>query len=176
MLRCKFSIYPQIVPCNLSIPCVKGGWTSCRTATFESRSQIVRGGKFSFLSNFVILQIAINRNFLRFYVYFFFSTLCISEYKNPRFFKIPINKGQVIWWHFFWYIFYILKISNRFFVLIYFFSFGVNRILMIVRRNIGLLDLLIKGRVYCDKIFKFSRFTKNWIWIWKIHGAYLIYF
>lgn len=23
---------------------------------------------------------------------------------------------------------------------------------MIVRRNIGLLDLLIKGRVYCDKI------------------------
>lgn len=150
MLRCKFSIYPQIVPCNLSIPCVKGGWTSYRAATFESRSQIVRGGKFSFLSN---------RNQSQFSVIlrvFFFSTLCISEYKNPRFFKIPINKGQVIWWHFFWHIFYILKISNRFFVLIYFFSFGVNRILMIVRRNIGLLDLLIKGRVYCDKIFKFS--------------------
>lgn len=158
MLRCKFSIYPQIVPCNLSIPCVKGGWTSYRAATFESRSQIVRGGKFSFLSNFVILQIAINRNFLRFYVYFFFSTLCISEYTKRIHDFSKFQSIRAKWFDdtFFWHIFYILKISNRFFVLIYFFSFGVNRILMIVRRNIGLLDLLIKGRVYCDKIFKFS--------------------
>lgn len=84
------------------IPCVKGGWTSYRAATFESRSQIVRGGKFSFLSNFVILQIAINRNFLRFYVYFFFfDTLHFRVHeKNPRFFKISINKGQVIFFIF----------------------------------------------------------------------------
>lgn len=167
MLRCKFSIYPQIVPCNLSIPCVKGGWTSCRAATFESRSQIVRRGKFSFLSNFVILQNSINRNFLWFYVYFFFRHSAFQSTRIHDFSKFQSIRAK---W-FFWHIFYILKISNRFFVLIYFFSFGVNRILMIVRRNIGLLDLLTKRRVYCDKIFKFSRFTKNWIWIWKIHGA-----
>lgn len=167
MLRCKFSIYPQIVPCNLSIPCVKGGWTSYRAATFESRSQIVRGGKFSFLSNFVILQIAINRNFLWFYVYFFFFRH--SAFQSTRihdFSKFQSIRAK-------WFFLYFKNIQSVFCTYI-FFSFGVNRILMIVRRNIGLLDLLIKGRVYCDKIFKFSRFTKNWIWIWKIHSIHRI--
>lgn len=131
----------------LSTPSVKGVSISWQ---LESRSQVGTTFEVSFhffriLSSFKIQSTA-NRNLPHLLLYliwiffsFFFLILCIRKYteKNSDFSKFQSIMGQVIWCHVFFDIFYILKIFDRllffFFICIYiFFSFGVNRILIIL--------------------------------------------